>query len=309
MHDGAGQLRLGRDRGRAQIAQRHAQPLIGAAQRHLRAVQVDRAVPAGLAQQRDHPLALAERVGADDVRALREQRHAVQQLLDLVRGGRVAEHRQGEGRLGDEHVARDRHERRAGRIRRALVVAGDHGAAAPPLHRDLRAAEHVARRLQPHADLADGDRLAVGMRLLRVATRSAPMRTRMIASVSGLASTAPWPGRAWSAWAWVMTARSTGRTGSMIEAAGLAVQAVGQDFQPGVGMRHPARCKRPAQTAKLHHPVSQACFPPGRQRLITVACLEHYQNSLPTGSPPAAGPRARTSSPCWRAADAGETPC
>ena len=33
--------------------------------------------------------------------------------------------------------------------------------------------------------------------------------------VSGVARTVPWPARAWSAWPWVITARSTGRTGSI----------------------------------------------------------------------------------------------
>jgi len=37
----------------------------------------------------------------------------------------------------------------------------------------------------------------------------------MIASVSGVAATISWPARAWSAWPWVITARATGRTGSM----------------------------------------------------------------------------------------------
>jgi hypothetical protein len=37
----------------------------------------------------------------------------------------------------------------------------------------------------------------------------------MIAKVAGVAATAPWPDLAWSLWPWVITARSTGRTGSM----------------------------------------------------------------------------------------------
>ena len=37
----------------------------------------------------------------------------------------------------------------------------------------------------------------------------------MMSSVSRVASTAPWPARAWSEWPWVMSARATGRTGSM----------------------------------------------------------------------------------------------
>jgi hypothetical protein len=33
--------------------------------------------------------------------------------------------------------------------------------------------------------------------------------------VSGVASTAPWPARAWSECPWVMSARATGRVGSI----------------------------------------------------------------------------------------------
>src|SRR3546814_11528109 len=61
--------------------------------------------------------------------------------LDLVPRGRMAEHRQAEGRLGDEDVARDDFERRAGRVGAALVVAGDDDPFATIFHRDLRAAE------------------------------------------------------------------------------------------------------------------------------------------------------------------------
>src|SRR5262245_24985287 len=36
-----------------------------------------------------------------------------------------------------------------------------------------------------------------------------------MSSVSCVASTAPWPARAWSEWPWVISARSTGRVGSI----------------------------------------------------------------------------------------------
>ena len=70
-----------------------------------RAVEVDRPVPPRFPQQRDHPLALAERVAADDVGPLREQLHRAQQPRDLAGGRRVAEDRQAEGRFRHEHVA------------------------------------------------------------------------------------------------------------------------------------------------------------------------------------------------------------
>ncbi len=56
-----------------------------------RAVQIDRRVIAGRAQQRDHALRLAERIGADQMRALGKQRHGRQQLLHLIGGIAVRE--------------------------------------------------------------------------------------------------------------------------------------------------------------------------------------------------------------------------
>ena len=51
------------------------------------------------------------------------------QAADLARVGLVAEHRQAEGRLGDEQVAAHQLERRRRGIGPPLVVAGDDGAA------------------------------------------------------------------------------------------------------------------------------------------------------------------------------------
>ena len=50
------------------------------------------------------------------MRALRKQRDRMQELGDFAVGVAVPEHRQREGRLGDEDVAGDELERRAGRI-------------------------------------------------------------------------------------------------------------------------------------------------------------------------------------------------
>ena len=73
-----------------------------------RAVDVDRLLPARLAQQADDPLGLAERIGADQVGALGELLDRAQQPGDLVACVGVPEHRQAEGGLGDEDVAGDR---------------------------------------------------------------------------------------------------------------------------------------------------------------------------------------------------------
>lgn len=120
---------------------------------------MDRPVPALLTQQRHHPLRLAERVGADDVGALGKQRHRIDQLAHLAPRIGMAEDRQAEGGLSDEHVAGHHFERQAGRIGRALVVAGDDDALSRPLafalDRDLRRSEHVAGGGEEHGDVAD----------------------------------------------------------------------------------------------------------------------------------------------------------
>ena len=126
-----------------------------------RAMQVDRRVVAGLADQRDHALRLAERIGADQMRALRKQRHRRQQLLHLVGGIAVAEHRQAERRLGDEDVAGHQLERRAGGIARVLVVAGGDDAGVLAGHRDLRRAQHMAGGMEFDRDVAEPDLLAI----------------------------------------------------------------------------------------------------------------------------------------------------
>ena len=82
-----------------------------------------RAVVAGVAQHADDALRLAQRIGADQVRPLGKLRDRGQQLADLALRRRMAEHRQRERRLGDEHVAGDRLEGRAGRVGLPLVVA------------------------------------------------------------------------------------------------------------------------------------------------------------------------------------------
>jgi hypothetical protein len=69
-------------------------------------VDVDRLVVAGLAQQAHDPLRLAERIGADKMGALGKLPHRFEQLGDLARWVRMmAEHRQAEGRFGDEDIA------------------------------------------------------------------------------------------------------------------------------------------------------------------------------------------------------------
>ena len=130
-----------------------------------RAVQPDRLVVAGGAQQGDQPLRLAEAVGADEMAALRKGGQRGEQAADLARVRFVAEHRQPERRLRHEQVAGHQLERRRGRIGAALVVAGDYRATALVLDHHLGAAEDMAGRRQPHAHATQVDRLTVAQRL------------------------------------------------------------------------------------------------------------------------------------------------
>ena len=96
------------------------------------AMQVDRRVEAGLAENDDHPLAFAEPIGAEEMGAVGIGGDRGDEALRLAGGVLVAEDRQAEGRLGDEEIAAPELEGRAGRVGGALVVAGDDRAGALP---------------------------------------------------------------------------------------------------------------------------------------------------------------------------------
>src|SRR5262245_66522496 len=85
-------------------------------------MQVNRLVVSGLADQRDHALRLAERIGPDEMRAVGKQRNGTQELCYLGVGVAVTKDRQPEGCLGDEYIAADEFERGAGRIHDILVI-------------------------------------------------------------------------------------------------------------------------------------------------------------------------------------------
>ena len=99
------------------------------------------------------------------MRALGLARDGGEQAVDLGFRRLVAEHRQRERRLGDEHVAGHELEGRAGRIGGALVVAGDDGALAVPVEHDLRRAEDMPGGSEPHADAVDRALRAERLRL------------------------------------------------------------------------------------------------------------------------------------------------
>ncbi len=126
-----------------------------------RAVDEDWLCVAGVADQPDHPLRLAERVGSDEMRAFGKLSAPISSSLAISwRVRRMPEHRQAEGRFGDEHVALDRLEGQASRVGLALVVARGDDPRAAMLHADLRRAEHMAGRVEGDRDAIDVLRFA-----------------------------------------------------------------------------------------------------------------------------------------------------
>ena len=186
------------------------------------------------------------------MRALREQRHRGQQARDLAVRRRMAEHRQGEGGLGDEDVARHRFEAAAGGIGLALVVAADHGAAAAPGRSPPARCPARARR----AAAADHPVDAAGPRPSRAA--AAPPRPpgaearvhqrQRLAAGEHVAMARPGV----VGMAWVITARSTARNGSMKKPPGSQYRPCGNSFSQVAGcgdMVRPA-CDRHGMNAK-----------------------------------------------------------
>ena len=128
-------------------------------------MQIDRRVVSRFADQCDDALRLAERIGADQMRTFRKQRHRGQELRHFIGGIAMAKHRKAEGGFGDEHIARHHLERRAGRIGCVLVIAGRYDARSAMGDGDLRRAQYMSRRVECRADLAKRDGLAIGNRL------------------------------------------------------------------------------------------------------------------------------------------------
>ena len=127
---------------------------------------------ARLPQQRDQPLALAQPIDADLMRALRKVAERGEELRHLLRVGLMAVDGKAEGGLGHEEVAGHEFEGIAGRVAVALVVAGDHGALALIFDHHLGGAEDVARRYEAEGHVPD---------LSAPRHRPAPERGRMTA--------------------------------------------------------------------------------------------------------------------------------
>ncbi len=96
------------------------------------------------------------------MRPFRKQRHRGQELFDLVRRVAVTKYGETEGGLGDEHIAGHHFERRAGGVRRVLVVAGGDDAGILAGHRDLRRTQHMTRGMKFDGDVAECYFLAIG---------------------------------------------------------------------------------------------------------------------------------------------------
>ena len=125
-------------------SQLHAMRFVESIQRGKCAMHKYGAIITRFAQQTDQTLRLAERVGADQMGALRELRDGFEQLGDLPRIVGMAEDGQAECRLRHEDVAGHRLERCAGRVAAAFVIARNDGGESSPAQHDLRRAEHVA---------------------------------------------------------------------------------------------------------------------------------------------------------------------
>ena len=153
--------------------ERHPEALVKLGQPDERAVQIDRLVdirPAATAPERAG-ICRAHRPRRDDSAPGTEHSECSSLSISWESGG-WRNTGNPKGRLGDEDIASAGLERRAGRVRPALVVAGNHDPGAAVFEHDLGAAEHVAGRHEAHRHIADCQCLAIGKRLQRAAGRA-----------------------------------------------------------------------------------------------------------------------------------------
>ena len=97
-----------------------------------------------VAEQTDDALRLAQRIGPDEVGAVGKLFDGDEQLGRFHARQRMMKHRQAEGGLCDEDIARHRLEGRAGGVHAALVVSRGDDAHPVHFHRDLRRTQHMA---------------------------------------------------------------------------------------------------------------------------------------------------------------------
>ena len=146
-----------------QLAEFDAPFFIQAAHSFHGPVKVDRIGVSGGAQFGNHPLRLAQRIGADQHAGIGVIGQHAQQFPDFLLDGRVDEQRQTECRLGNQDIAGGYLKRGAGRVRPALVIAGHDHALPGVFEQDLRRSQYVPGRQIGRIDAAgQPHRLAVG---------------------------------------------------------------------------------------------------------------------------------------------------
>ena len=187
-HDMTRHFLLGRGARVAKLAELDSEALVELVQSLDRAVEVDRIVMPARTKLGDDPLRFAERISADQYAAARIGVQAVKQPVDLAASVGVAEHWKSERGLGDEDIARHRHEARAGRVRAALVIAGNHHSLALVLEHDLRRSEDMAGGNEAHVNITDAN---ASHHRPSAGPSAGHSGSPMIARVSGVASTAP----------------------------------------------------------------------------------------------------------------------
>ena len=198
------------------------------------------------------------------------------------------EHRQGEGRLGDEDVARHRLEGRAGRrpagacSRRTRRCAGPCIRAPPAREPRIWPAGTRLTSTSPTFTLSpyfSGCWDVSGMSW---------KRARMIASVSGVASALRWPGRAWSPWPWVITARGHRHGGIDIEVAGLAIEAARRRIEPRARVQGVSCIERDAIIPARYGASRPVCTLVRKPRLDAAAAPARPRRAGPAGQERAA---------------------
>ena len=121
----------------AKLSKRNAEALVKLVEAFDRAVKIDRIIVAARPKLCDDTLRLAESVSADEYAAAWVRMQAMKQAVDFAACVGVPKDGKSERRLGDEDVARDRHEGRAGRVGPALVISGHNDSLARVLKHDL----------------------------------------------------------------------------------------------------------------------------------------------------------------------------
>ncbi len=161
------ELILRRAGGGAKLAEVDAERFVESAHLFQCAVDVDRLFVAAPPQLGNHALRLSQRIGAHQHASTFVLVQTVQQVIDFAARVGMAEDGKPERRLGNEDVARHRHEFMAGGVRPPFVIAGNDDFLARMLEHDLCASEHMACGYEGDIDVADTESLSVRHGLAR----------------------------------------------------------------------------------------------------------------------------------------------